>query len=218
MRGFVIAITATVLMGISATGTAASARHGHPGGPKCLPAHWVVLAADAQAVVYRAPFSVEMLPRYIFGCANGSRRSFRLGPLPYGGPSGSGGVLPIALAGPVVAYGVGESYTSGHSFSEIWVRNLASGRVIHRMPNGSPAEHGDVGLGETTAIVVRRDGAVAWIARASAKLGSIQVRAVDRTGSHLLAASPEIEPKSLALVGGGLRWTEGGRRFSASLE
>jgi hypothetical protein len=217
MRRLVVTITASVLTSVSATATATPPRHGHAGGPKCLPAHWVVLAADAQAVVYRAPFSVEMLPRYIFGCAKGSRRSFRLGPLPYGGPSGSGGVLPIALAGPVVAYGVGESYESGHSFREIWVRNLVTGRVIHRVPNGSPAEPGDVGLGTTAAIVVKRDGAVAWIARASEKLGSIQVRAVDKTGSHLLAASPKIEPKSLALVGGALHWTEG-RRFSASLE
>ena len=221
MRGFVIIITTAVLICVStATATAMPTRHGLTGRRKCLPAHWVVLAADAQAVVYRAPFSVEMLPRYVFGCANGSRRSFRLGPLPYGGPSGSGGVLPIALAGPVVAYGVGESSTDpfGHSFREIWVRSLVTGRVIHRVPNGSPAEPGDVGIGTTAAIVVKRDGSVAWIARASEKLGSIQVRAVDKTGSHLLAASPEIEPKSLALVGGALRWTEGGRRFSASLE
>ena len=86
------------------------------------------------------------------------------------------------------------------------------------MPNGSPAEPGDVGLGETTTIVVKRDGAVAWINRASRELGSIQVRSVDATGSHLLAASPEIEPDSLALAGSTLYWAEGGKPFSATLE
>jgi len=105
----------------------------------------------------------------------------------------------------------------GHSFEEVWVRNLATGNVIHRMPNGSPAEPGDVGLGETTAIVVKRDGAVAWIVRASAELGSIQVRSVDKTGSHLLAASPEIAPESLALAGSTLYWTQGGKPMSTTL-
>ena len=65
-----------------------------------------------------------MLPRYIFGCANGSRRSYRLGRTPEGSSAGSIGTGPFALAGPVVAYSTEEYYTLGSSFSEIWVRNL----------------------------------------------------------------------------------------------
>jgi hypothetical protein len=216
MRRFVIIMTVAVSIAVSTVAMAMPARHGHAQGTKCPRVHVALLASDAQAVVYKAPSS-EGLTGDIYGCAYSARRSYDLGGTPEGGSAGSSGTRPLALAGPVVAYGIGESYTSGHSFREIWVRNLASGRVIHRMPNGSPAKQGDVGIGETTAIVVKRDGSMAWIARASEKLGSVQVRAVDRTGGHLLAASPEIEPKSLALVGGALRWTEGGRRFSASL-
>ncbi len=126
----------------------------------------------------------------------------------------------MALVGPVVAYGVGRAFEvdlSGRIFEEVWVRNLATGKLLHRMPNGSPAEPGDVGIGDTTAIVVKPDGSVAWIARASTELGGIQVRSVDKTGSHLLAASPEIEPDSLALAGSTLYWTESGKPMSASL-
>jgi len=83
------------------------------------------------------------------------------------------------------------------------------------MPNGSPAEPGDIGLGETTAIVVKSDGSVAWIVRTN---DGPQVRFADKTGEHLLAAaSPAIDPNSLALAGSTLYWTQGGKPMSAAL-
>ncbi len=220
MRRLVIAITTAVLMTVSAVATAAPARRAHREATQCPPAHDVVLAADAQSVIYRAPFYVEMVPPYIFACAYSSKRPYKLGRTTEGSAAGSVGTGPFALAGQVVAYDVGESFTvfETHFREEIWVRNLATGRVIYRMPNGSPSESEDVGIGETTAIVVKGDGSVAWIARASRQLGSIQVRSVDKTGSHLLAASPEIEPDSLALAGSTLYWTQGGKPMSATLD
>jgi hypothetical protein len=178
----------------------------------------VVIAADAQAVIYRLSIAAEMTPPYIYGCAHGSRRSYRLGRVIEGSAAGSVGTGPFALAGPVVAYGIEKSFTEGHSFSEVWVRDLSTGKILRKIPDGSPAEPGDVGIGETTAIVVKRDGSVAWITRASRQLGGIQVRSVDATGSHLLAASPEIEPKSLALAGNTLYWTQGGKPMLGTLE
>ncbi len=223
MRRFATIIASAALISISPTAIATAAthaRHGHKGTAGCPPKHEAVLAADAQAIVYKAPTLPESLGGDIFACSYSNKHSFRLGSEPYGGPSGSGGVLQIALAGPVVAYGVEESYTgpSGHSFSEIWVRNLVTGRVIHRMPNGSPPEPGDIGLGGTLAIIVKSDGSVAWIVGASEQLGHLQVRSVDKTGSHLLAASPEIEPDSLALAGSTLYWMQGGKPMSAMLD
>jgi hypothetical protein len=199
--------------------------------PKCPPADEGVMAADAQAVIYEAgTFVYEREehkfvegPGGVFGCAHGAKRAHHLGPTSYGsGTSGSGGTYPIALAGPIVAYDVGESggmevLSNRHTSNEIWVRNLRTGKLIHRMPNGSPAEPGDIGLGETTAIVVKSDGSVAWIVRAGERLGGIQVRSADKTGSHLLAASPEIAPNSLALAGSTLYWTQGGKPMSAAL-
>jgi hypothetical protein len=182
----------------------------HKAALKCPPANEGVVAADAQAVVYEAGIGVA-------GCAYGAKRTYYFGLAPYGGPDGSGGVLPIALAGPVVAYGAGKNFAFGHSFREIWVRNLRTGKLIHRIPNGSPAESGSIGLGVTEAIMVKGDGSVAWIVRAGTALGGIQVRSADKTGSHLLAASPEIAPESLALAGSTLYWTQGGKPMSATL-
>ncbi len=221
MRRVIVIAAAVALLGVPAAATAAPSKRTHTGTPKCPPTrNDVVLAADTQSVIYRAPFYAEMAPPYIFACAYSSKRLYKLGRTTEGSAAGSVGTGPFALAGPVVAYDVGESFTvfETHFREEIWVRNLATGRVIYRMPNGSPAEPEDVGIGETTAIVVKGDGSVAWIARASRQLGSIQVRSVDKTGSHLLAASPEIEPDSLALAGSTLYWMQGGKPMSATLD
>ena len=209
-----ILATATLMSALTAA-TAMAAHTKHRAPSKCSLAHERVFTVDTQAIIYEAPAYPEG-PSGVFGCARGSKRSYYLGLVPYGGPSGSGGVLPLALVGPVVAYGVGSAFPE-HSFHEVWVRNLATGKLLHRMPNGSPPEPGDVGIGDTEAIVVRPDGSVAWIATASDELGGVQVRSVDKTGSHLLAASPEIEPDSLALAGSTLYWTQGGKPMSASL-
>ncbi len=216
MRRFALMLATAALVSalVGAAATAAHAKHMAPA--KCSLAHERVLTADARAIIYEASAYPEGPPG-VFGCARGSKRSYYLGLASYGGPSGSGGVVPMTLVGPVVAYDVG-SASPEHSFHEVWVRNLATGKLLHRMPNGSPAEPGDVGIGDTTAIVVKPDGSVAWIVTAGQiQLGGVQVRSLDKTGSHLLAVSREIEPDSLALAGSTLYWTEGGKPFSASL-
>jgi hypothetical protein len=219
--------TLMVLTGLLATASVGAARSRHGVTPKCPQANKAVLAADAQAVVYRAGTVVyepeehkfEEGPEEIFGCAYGAKHSYHFGFPPYGGPSGSGGVDHIALAGPVVAYEVAQTspFVSGRDVNEVWVRNLRTGNVIHRMPDGSPSEPGDIGIGDTTAIVVKNDGSVAWIVGTSEQLGHAQIRSVDKTGSHVLAASPEINPNSLALAGNTLYWTQGNKPMSAVL-
>jgi hypothetical protein len=83
--------------------------------------------------------------------------------------------------------------------------------VLHRIfaPNNE-------NFGPVSAIVVKQDGAVAWISEPLAG-GPIQVHAVDRTGSRLLASSEIVEPKSLVLVGSTLYWAEAGIRKSVAL-
>jgi hypothetical protein len=216
MRRTIIALAATLLASLS-TATAPVLASDRRTPPRCPPAHEQVLAADVQAVLYGAEVPSSGAGG-VFGCAYRSKRSYYLGRASSAGSSGSVSTYPIALAGPVVAFGEGKSFTFGHSFEEVWVRNLLTGKVIHRVPNGSPAEPGDVGLGDTTAIVVKEDGSVAWIVGAGEQLGGVQVRSLDKTGGHLLAASPEIEPNSLALAGSTLYWTQGGKPFSAQLQ
>jgi hypothetical protein len=224
-------VATIILLGLLAGASVAAARLRHRVAPRCPPGNEGVMAAGAQVVVYKAGTSVyepeehkfEEGPEEIFGCAHRAKRPYRLGPPLYGSAtSGNGGVGSITLAGPIVAYDVGEvpgmeALSNRRSVHEIWVRNLRTGKLIHRVPNGSPAELGDVGLGDTTEIVVKSDGSVAWIVRAGDTLGGIQVRSVDKTGSHLLAASSEIDPDSLALAGSTLYWMQGGKPMSAVL-
>jgi hypothetical protein len=172
--------------------------------------------ADAQAVIFDGPRSGRG-PEGIFGCARGAGRAFYLGPFVEGGSSGSVGTSLIVLAGPVVAYGT-EQNGQEVTHEEIWVRNLRTGRVLHHVPNGERPNPHSVGLGETAAIVVRADGAVAWTVRAGETRGGIQLRSVDASGSHLLAMSPTIDPRSLALAGSTVYWTDDGKPASAQLK
>jgi hypothetical protein len=108
------------------------------------------------------------------------------------------------------------------------VRDLSNGKVVHTVPTGTPVHpapprveggltRSNVGIGPATAIVVKNDGAVAWIVSTPKEDGYYQVHAVDKMGSRVLATGPEIEPHSLALAGSTLYWTQGGKPMSATL-
>jgi hypothetical protein len=75
-------------------------------------------------------------------------------------------------------------------------------------PTGTPALLGSepeseaiAGSGHTTAIIVKSDGAVAWIVGSGAKEGHHQVHAADTTGSRLLSKRSDVDPTSPALIG-----------------
>jgi hypothetical protein len=90
---------------------------------------------------------------------------------------------------------------------------------LHAVPTGTPPPSPErfVGNGETTAIVAKPDGAVAWITNTSQEAAQYEVHAVDRNGSRVLAVSSGIDRSSLALAGSTLYWTENGMPFSAKL-
>jgi hypothetical protein len=110
--------------------------------------------------------------------------------------------------------------------------------VLHRVPTGAPLEPAPyyVGVGNVVAIIVKSDGAVAWIAddyeRSVAGAEYFDVYAVDESGTRLLASGTNIDPSSLALSVGGamgtasnpssasgstLYWTQEGKAMSAPL-
>jgi hypothetical protein len=130
------------------------------------------------------------------------------------------------LSGSVVAYEASEGDPTGADWIVI-VRDLHTGKVLHRLPTGTPTnpnserEPGsgrkNEGIGPASAIVVKSDGAVAWIVQASEN-GAYQVHAVDNTGSRVLADSAAIDPKSLALAGSTLYWIQGAKPMSATLK
>jgi hypothetical protein len=198
------------------------------------------LTADTQAQVYSLAASApgprqpenSALPQTwqpeirVYGCAYGHRGAYALGHVAhfqttskYLNESFSGIALEV-LAGPIVAYEeVANQLGCGGCHWGVVVRDLRTGRTLRREPTGTPVSFDlNYGVGPTTAIVVKSNGSVAWIANVSLEGGGYQVHAADTAGNRLLASGPGIDPMSLALAGSTLYWTQGGKPFSAPLE
>lgn len=209
-----------VLVALLATVPVSAATH-HRAPGECTAAHRFLLTADGHAVVYSHNFQV-------FGCAVGTGHTYHLGETPECGQLVHC-IVPerelMPLAGTVVAYA--EEYNGSGLLGEnyswfVVVRGLRTGRVVHRLPTGVRIQHTrGVGNGPATAIVVKGDGAVAWITNNWEKPGKAppyyEVHAADRNGTRLLAGGSDIEPNSLALAGTTLYWTKGGKPLSAPL-
>jgi hypothetical protein len=192
----------------------------------CSPHGARTVVADAQARVFR----VRKGDRHnleFWGCVSGTTRAFRLGTEESDcSPSGCAVLQNVAMSGAVVAYETSSSWvlvSNGEVVENRWhvvVLDLRSGRVLHKVPTGVtyPPQKGFVGDGPTTAIVVKADGAVAWILDTVQQTDRYQVHVLDRTGERVLAVGSDIAPGSLALAGSTLFWLQGGRPFSAVLD
>jgi hypothetical protein len=181
------------------------------------------LLADRVATVYEATESLG-LHVSIFACARGARHIYDLGPSPQCGGGGGGceSVENVALAGTVVAYertsATGALQTHAGAEYSIVVRELRTGRTLEKVPTGTNSVLAEsAGSGPATALVVKSDGAVAWIVQKNVHEGKYQVHALDRSGARVLAVGPDIDPGSLALAGSTLYWTQGGKPFSTTL-
>jgi hypothetical protein len=165
------------------------------------------LVADAQAEVYETGGGAE---REIFACAYAGGRTYALGPKPEGTPEGGGGVAPdtVTLTGAVVAYEKFGVRTEGPSYWRVIVRNLRSGRVLHRLPSMG---------GFVWSLVVKSDGSVAWIVNTRGQPLEYSVVSAGKTGIRTLASGLDVAPSSLALAGSTLYWTQDGKPFSAVL-
>jgi hypothetical protein len=211
-----------VLLMTAASTSSARTREKPP--VRCAPRHSHVLVAGSRAEVYerRDPESGAL---EVFGCAYGHKRRYLLGGPPEFGATGGGGVKHERVAGTVVAYeiiGAAECSEPNREWRVV-VRDLRNGRFIHLVPTGTKVPKSlDVGIGPVVSIVVKSDGAVAWIVEdelgpASAPV-EYEVHALDKAGSRLLASGTDVGPRSLALRGSMLYWTKGEKPFSASLD
>jgi hypothetical protein len=227
MRRLLIPLVPVCLLSFMAVPLAGAVGVSRKASIKCSSGRSHVVVADAQAQVYEAPESSSANPEYLvlFACAYGRHRSYLLGHSLGGGtPSGIGGVAHETLAGTIIAYERSSTINGGRSSWLVIVRDLRSGRVLREVPTGTALSRNPslVGAGFTTAIVVKSDGAVAWIVEKLLRSGGklvlgFEVHAVDSTGSRVLASGPEIERHSLALVGSTLYWMQGGKPMSAVL-
>ena len=223
MRRIGVYVIAMVVLLLATASASAAAKHKVV--PKCPPKHSRIRVADVQAVVYErldAQGNVD-----VFGCAGSHGKSHLLGETPRPSSLGGGGVELETLAGTMVAYEQSaeqESLLGEPGEHEWWVvvRDLRNGRLVRRVPTGATRKPQDVGIGPVVGMVVKSDGAVAWIARIAEALvrgkpWEYEVHAVDKTGSRLLESGADIDPSSLALAGSTLYWTQGGRPMSAVL-
>ena len=193
------------------------------------------LAADPLAQVYSLGGGPPAAPpyaeykRHIYGCVYGHRGAYLLGTEPYVQLTkymneSRFGDLDIVLAGPIVAY---EEYSFNEGLDGarqgVVVKDLRTGRTLRDEPTGKARTPGgepelEFGIGDTTAIVVKSDGSVAWIVGTSKANGGYQVHAADGAGSSVLASGPDIDPSSLALARSTVYWTQAGQAHSAPLD
>ena len=214
-----LTIAASALI-VATPASAGKARHQQPA--KCGAERGQVIAANSQALLYRATNFYEF--SLVYGCTYKQRRSYRLGYFPSEGTCSSSGCISIqheTLSGPLVAYEFSTTGIEGGTFLII-VRDLRNGHVLHRVPTGTPRPQNAssvVGAGIATTIVLKTDGSVAWInERPLGEATEYQVHALDKTGSRLLATGIDIGSHSLALSGSTLYWMQDGKPFSTRLD
>ncbi len=190
---------------------------------RCAPKHTKVLVSNAQAQVYGRINEVGSLR--IFGCARGRKRSYVLGETPNFTSVGGQGIDHEILAGTMVAYE--EISTGAMPEGEgrgswlVLVRDLRTGRWVHRAFTGVARQPRNEGVGPLSALVLKSDGSVAWVAEVAGLSGYVppeyEVHALDRSGSRLLASGTDIASHSLTLKGSALSWMRAGQPFSTVL-
>jgi hypothetical protein len=240
----VCAAVAVVLAAVAAQVDASTGRHHKHLPLLCAPGtspsksatqpYRKTIAADPVAQVYSLGAGPPVTPghgewkRQIYGCTYGHRGAYSLGVEPYRELSKYSnesrfGELNIVLAGAIVAYEDFSFFEGlGGQRQGVVVEDLRTGRRLRDEPTGKHKVPGsepelEFGIGDTTAIVVKSDGSVAWIVKTSTEEGTYQVHAADATGSRVLASGADIDPSSLALAESTLYWTQGSQPHSAPL-
>lgn len=191
--------------GTSTSGTTPGSAAGH-----CGPAAATTLASSNRARVY--PWH-----GFVYGCSFGRTRSFRLG-------SATRGVRepradPVAVAGNVAAYGL-SNFGVDTVRTTVDVRRLTDGKSLgsFAVTRAAVVE----GLESVGSLVVKSDGAVAWIGVARSIVGgrhAIEVHAAGASAStdKLLDSGPQIVTNSLRLRGSTLTWRNGTTTRHASI-
>lgn len=208
MRRFGAVFAAALIVGIPSGAEASTQR--------CPPHGSRVIKANGEAAVYRGLDREGLFA--IFGCAIG-RRSYRLGTPPSYSSSGGGGTEQEHLAGTVVAYeqalvnAAREPSEAGTAVHLVVVRNLLTGRLLHKVPTGPSTDLS--GSGPVDVMVLKRDGAVAWLTGGAAEREELHV--LDKSGLRVVAYGPGIGVRSLRIRGSTLSWVLKGKRASARI-
>ena len=218
--GLVSGVVAVVLATVAALGAVSSGGATPPsatgsahGG--CFPAGARQLARDADVRVFAASAS-SRAPRLaappVYACDLRRGRRVAL--------NGGGGfvrVTPVAVAGPVVAYGLA-SMGVDTTTSTIGVLNVATG-ARHSLAAASTPRRPET-FTTVASLVVTRGASAAWIAGRSG-IGqpqpSYEVWRLRRGATTLLDAGAAIAANSLRRHGSAVTWSDAGRSRSAPL-
>jgi hypothetical protein len=196
--------TATSATGTSTTSTGTTA----PGSTTCGPASAQTLAVSRQARVYLSSGRV-------YGCAIAAGRSYHLGAGQRSLREGRVGV--ITVAGRYAGYGL-SSFGVDTVSAQVVVRNLATGNVRHEAPAASRVVVES--FQSIDSIVLKPDGAVAWISQVGSVISHgryLEVHRIDSRGQALLDSGAAIVSRSLRLHGSTVTWRDGSKARSASL-
>jgi hypothetical protein len=167
------------------------------------------IAADRQARVFTTR-------GIVYGCALRTGKQYRLGQLT--SCIGSDRTGPLALAGELVGYG-SQRCGIDTGVSQVIVRNLADGKQLRAeaaLTGGLGAES----YVSVSSVVLKADGAVAWIATGGsifARGRARQVHRADASGHAVLDSGTPVNPSSLRLHGSRLTWKRGHATHSAQL-
>jgi hypothetical protein len=152
----------------------------------------------------------------VYGCAVGRHRSYLLGASMR--TIREGRVSTIAVAGTDAGYAL-IRYGVDTVSSAVVVRDLRSGRQLRALPANTsvPPES----LQTVDSLVLKPDGAVAWIAKAISIIGRggavLEVQRADARGQALLESGRSIRSRSLRLRGSTLTWRDATGTRSATL-
>jgi hypothetical protein len=131
---------------------------------------------------------------------------------------GQGRVGVVALAGVDAAYSLTRMGVDTAS-AQVVVRRLDTGRTLHAV-SATTKPLGPEFFQSVGAIVVKPDGAVAWIATGGSIIRrgkETEVDRLDRRGQAAVDTGARIDVQSLRLRGSQLSWRDGGAMRSATL-
>jgi hypothetical protein len=200
-----VAVLAGLVLSVPAGGSAAAPHNS--AGAVCGPPAARTLAGNAVARVYASGGKA-------YGCARGTR-SYELGMTGYS--IGAPHIEAVRVAGRIAAYGL---RTSGvdTGYATMNVIRLTTGKLLAQRPATTRA--GVEGFQSIDSLVIKSDGAVAWIATArSIGMPTFirQLQRLDERGFRLLDFGPNVAAASLALHGSTLSWKHGTAVRTATL-
>jgi len=207
-RCCLVALGAIAVCGVSVTAVGLARGAATARGVACGPRAARTLAHDAVARVYASGGNA-------YGCVVGRVGNVQLGAVALS--PGRAHIVVVRVAGRIAGYGL---LTSGvdTGVATVNVRRLTTGKLLVQRP--ATTRVGVEAFQSVDSLVLKSDGAIAWIATARA-IGAPkfirQVELLDGRAFRRLDSGPDVAASSLTLHGSRLSWKHGASTRTATL-